>query len=78
MDHYLLCKNPSCRFVLDRRVNGKSLDDSRFILKRCPACGGAWSSKCPFCSRPLSVNFADGLPHSACCGQKLRGEARAA
>jgi len=78
MDHYLLCKNPSCRFVLDLRVNGKSLDSLHLILEKCPACGGAWTSTCPFCSRPLSVSFVDGPPHSACCRRKLRGEAQAA
>jgi len=77
MDHYLLCKNPSCRFILDRRVNGKSLDSSQ-LLKKCPVCGSAWSSTCPSCGRPLRVSFADGFPHSACCGQRLRGEAQAA
>jgi hypothetical protein len=78
MDHFLLCKNPSCRFLLDRRLNGRSPDNSELILKKCPACGGAWSSTCPFCGRALSVSFADGFPHSACCEQRLRGEAQAA
>lgn len=78
MNHYLICKNPSCRFVLDLRVNGKSLDSLHLILKKCPDCGGAWTSACPFCSQPLMINFVEGLPQAACCGQRLRGEAQAA
>ena len=72
MDKYLVCSNPACRFVLDRGLNGTSLDGVQKILKTCPACGSDWSSSCPFCSEPLTVNFIDGLPSSACCGHKLR------
>jgi hypothetical protein len=78
MDHFLICKNPSCRFVLDLRLNGKLLDSVHLVLKNCPACGGAWTSQCPFCSQPIAVSFADGPPQSACCGHRLRGEAQAA
>jgi len=78
MDIYLICKNQSCRFVIDRRVNGKSLDIPQLILKECPACGSAWSSTCPSCSRALTIKFADGLPRLGCCGQRLRAEAKAA
>jgi hypothetical protein len=74
MDSHLICKNPACRFVLDRRINGESLDGVRKIVKQCPECGGDWSSACPFCKRPLAVAFVNELPHSACCLQKLRAE----
>jgi hypothetical protein len=78
MNHFLVCENPGCRFILDRRVNGESLDGVRKILKECPGCGSDWSSSCPFCEQTLTVSFVAGLPHSACCGHKLRAEARAA
>lgn len=78
MDHFLVCENPACRFILDRSVNGESLDGVRRILKKCPACNCDWSSSCPFCDQPLTVSFIDGVPRSACCGHKLRAEARAA
>lgn len=78
MYKYLVCCNPECRFILDRRVNGTSLDGVQKILKTCPACGSDWSSSCPYCGQALAVNFVDGLPHSACCGHKLRAEVRAA
>ena len=42
MERYFICNNPECRFVLDRRINGKSVDGAHLILKKCPACGGAW------------------------------------
>lgn len=78
MDHYSICENPGCRYILDRRVNGKSLHDPQFILKKCPACGGAWSSTCPSCGQALAMKLLGGLPYSACCGRKLHAKAKAA
>jgi hypothetical protein len=78
MQRYLICDNSKCRFVLDRHINGKSADDAQLILKRCPACGGAWSTSCPSCAQTLSVKLADGLLHSACCDRKPAASARAA
>jgi hypothetical protein len=70
MERFLICNNPRCRFVLDRHINGKSLDGAHLILKRCPACGGAWSTTCPSCAQALAVRMVDSLPHSVCCGRK--------
>jgi hypothetical protein len=78
MNSHLICDNPACRFILDRRVNGASLDGVRKIIKKCPECGSGWVSECPFCDRALIVAFIEGVPHSGCCGQKLRGEVLAA
>ena len=77
MERFSICKNPRCRFVLDRRVLGE-LQKNPPSLSSCPACGDAWSSKCPFCDRDLTINFVGGLCHTACCGQKMRSEAKAA
>lgn len=74
MDSHIICSNPGCRFILDRRVNGASLDGVRKIIKQCPECGGDWSSVCPFCEKPLTVKIANKLPISVCCGRKLRAE----
>jgi hypothetical protein len=78
MNHFLICENQRCRFILDRRVNGESLDGVRKILRQCPTCGSDWSSSCPFCDEALTINFVDRLPHTACCGRRLRVEAKAA
>jgi hypothetical protein len=78
MDHFLICENPKCRFVLDRRVNGKSLGDPQLILKKCPACHGEWSSTCPFCGQALAMKLFGGLLHFSCCGKRLHPEAKAA
>ena len=75
---HLICKNPGCRYILDRRINGESLDGVRRIVKQCPECGSDWSSVCPFCKRPLGVAFVNELPHSACCIRILRAEVLAA
>jgi hypothetical protein len=50
MARYLNCENSRCRFILDRRMNGKLLGDPQLILKKCPECGGAWSCTCPCCA----------------------------
>jgi hypothetical protein len=74
VDKYLVCSNTGCRFILDRRVNGTSLDGVQKILKTCPACSSDWSISCPYCAQALTVHFIHGLPHSACCGHKIRAE----
>jgi hypothetical protein len=77
MNRFSICKNPRCRFVLDRGVNGESLENPQF-LKKCPVCGSGWSSTCPSCNGALTITFVGGLPHYACCGQKVHAEAKAA
>ena len=78
MERFLICSNPKCHFVLDRRINGKSLDGAQLILKRCPARGGEWSSTCLSCTQALAVKFMDGLPHSVYWDRKPPANARAA
>jgi len=78
MERFLVCNNPKCHFVLDRHINGTSLDDAQLILKKCPACGGDWSSTCPACAHPLTVKLVGGLPFSVCCERKPATRARAA
>jgi hypothetical protein len=78
MNHYLICANAKCRFLLDRRLNGKSMDGVQSILKTCPSCGGAWSSTCPACGQALAVKQSSGQPHAVCCVQKLHPNTRAA
>ena len=43
MDNYLVCSNAECRMIMDRRINGESLDGVRQIVKTCPECGSDWS-----------------------------------
>lgn len=78
MERFVVCNNPSCRFILDRRIDGKSLDGAQLILKKCPACGGDWSLTCPACSQALATKVVGGLPHSVCCEGKPNAKARAA
>ena len=78
MSRFLICQNPHCRFIIDRRVNGKTLNGTQFILKKCPECGSPWSSNCPSCGQPLAVKVIAGLPHSVCCERKPSTGARAA
>ena len=78
MEHFLICENPKCRFILDRRIDGKSQDGAEVILKQCPACGRNWSSTCPSCSLTLAIKLVGGLPHTVCCDRKPSAKARAA
>jgi hypothetical protein len=78
MHNSLVCQNPACRFVLDGRVRGRSVEELRSLVQNCPACGQGWSSACPFCERDLAVRFVGRLPRTACCGRKLRPEESAA
>jgi len=78
MERFLVCKNPKCHFVLDRRINGQSVDGAHHILRKCPACGGAWSSNCPSCGQPLDMRLVGGIPQSVCCTGKTHTRARAA
>ena len=78
MERFVICNNASCHFVLDRRVNGKSPDGAQLILRKCPACGGDWSSICPSCAKSLAVKLVAGLPHSVCCNRKQVANVRAA
>ena len=78
MERFLICNNPKCHLVLVRRINGKSQDGAQLILKKCPACGGDWSSIGPSCTQTLAVKLVAGLPHSVCCDRKPHANARAA
>jgi len=75
MNHYLVCENPNCRFVLDIRVDGKRLASRRFILSKCPQCGGKWSATSPLPRHALGALWMNRLPHCSCCSRKLSAKA---
>jgi len=64
MEHFLICGNPFCRFVLDLQEVRKPLRRAQLLLKECPECGAQWSTTCPFCAEPLSVMWHG---HHALC-----------
>ncbi|HKW56194.1 MAG TPA: hypothetical protein VJN42_02465 [Candidatus Acidoferrum sp.] len=78
MARFFICDNPKCRFLMDRRVNGRTLNGTQFIVKKCPVCGGNWSTTCPSCGQPLAVKIAGGLPYAMCCERKPITRASAA
>jgi hypothetical protein len=74
MQHFLICANPRCRFVLDLHISGKPLRRSRVLLSECPECGSGWSANCPFCAQPLNLAWHDQLPHCAHCRRRFLAE----
>ena len=75
MPNFLVCGNPSCRFVLDFQEVRKPLRPSHPLLKECPECGGPLSASCPFCAQTLSVIWRG---HHAVCRHCQRQLHRAA
>ena len=59
MDHFLICENPACRFVVDSNIPGETPKRHAFVLSQCPECGSEWSSTCPF-FRPHADRALDG------------------
>ena len=78
MARFLICDNPKCRYLMDLRVNGRTLNGTQFIVKKCPECGGNWSKTCPSCGQPLAVKMHAGLPYPVCCERKPMARASAA
>jgi hypothetical protein len=75
MDHFLICENPKCRFVLDLHEGRNVVSRSDILLSECPECGRPWSNHCPFCIQPLGVAWRGELPHCSNCRRKLQAEA---
>src|SRR5947209_3611195 len=53
MEYFLICTNPTCRFIVNLREGAQVLERSKLVLDECPECGHPWSSYCPFCARRL-------------------------
>lgn len=66
----LICENPSCRFLIDLRENGKTMERSSLVIDFCPECGSGWSDRCPFCSEPLDAIFKE-RPRCASCNKEF-------
>jgi hypothetical protein len=78
MEHFLICANPCCRFVLDLQETARPLRRPAAFLNECPECGSQWSANCPFCVQPLRMVWRGHLPHCGHCHHKLHAEAKAA
>jgi hypothetical protein len=74
MARFLICSNSKCHLVLDRYVNGRSLNGLSTSLPTCPSCGGSWSSTCPSCGHALAVRLDAERPRRICCAAKRKAE----
>jgi predicted RNA-binding Zn-ribbon protein involved in translation (DUF1610 family) len=72
MTNFLICENPTCRFIVNLRDGAHVLERSNLVLDDCPECGHPWSSHCPFCGHPLEVIWRDKLPQCLKCGKQLQ------
>jgi len=77
MEHFLICANPSCRFVVDLKQARKPIRRSELSLSECPECGSEWLANCPSCAEPLSVTWHGHHAHCAQCHRKFRAAAAA-
>lgn len=69
MNHYFVCADPLCKFVLDVRVNGE-IGHSQILPKACPLCGGKWTSNEPLSRGALNLKEHENLPPCSCCSGK--------
>jgi transcription elongation factor Elf1 len=77
MDSFLICTNPSCRFVVNLREGAQVLHRSELIIEECPECGHPWSSHCPFCGLPLEAIRGDDFSRCSNCNREFRPDANA-
>lgn len=78
MNRVAMCENQGCRFILDLRLDGTTMDGVQKIVTKCPECGSGWTSVCPYCSDSLSVKLVKGRLLTACCGRGLHEVVKAA
>jgi ribosomal protein L37AE/L43A len=71
MEHFLICTNPRCRYIVDLREGAQVLERSNLIIAECPECGLPWSSLCPFCGRQFEAIRRGNLSYCSHCGKEL-------
>lgn len=72
MEHFLICGNPRCRYIINLREGTEVLERSKLVIDECPECGNQWSSYCPFCGRPLQVTWENEVPLCSHCTRTLK------
>lgn len=72
MEYFLICTNPSCRFIVNLREGAQVLERSKLFIDECPECGHPWSSYCPFCGRPLEAAQRGNFYRCLSCSENLR------
>jgi hypothetical protein len=77
MEHFLVCGNPSCRFVLDLTEVRNPQRVAETLFRECPECGSQWSFTCPFCAEPLSVMWHGHHPFCGHCHRQFHTPAAA-
>jgi hypothetical protein len=72
MEHFLICENTACLFIIDLKQGGRLMSRSELVISQCPECGHRWSPSCPFCMQPLDITWNEKLPHCSRCLRKLQ------
>jgi hypothetical protein len=74
MEHFLICTNPKCRYLVNPREGAQALERSTLILDLCPDCGYPWSSYCPFCGQSLDCGSHEAMHRCLKCPRWLQPE----
>jgi hypothetical protein len=77
MEHFLICSNATCRFVVDLQQARKPLRRSGSLLNQCTECGSEWLATCPSCAKPLGVIWQGHHAHCAQCQRRFHASAAA-
>ena len=77
MEHFLICSNATCRFIVDLQQARKPLRRSGSLLNQCPECGSEWLAGCPSSAKPLSVTWQGHHAHCAQCQRRFHAPAAA-
>lgn len=72
MNHFILCNNSACGFVLDVRIDGSPFPRNWFLPVSCPLCGSHWSMNKLVSVRALSRSHRAKLPFCPCCHRLSR------
>ena len=75
MNHFLLCNNSTCGFLLDVRIDGSPFPSNWLLLHHCPECGSDWSSNKLVSSRALTPSRRAKVPFCPCCQRSWRAKA---
>jgi hypothetical protein len=74
VQEFLICVRHKCRCLVNLRESEERRNGPGDLPRDCPKCGHFLSRFCPFCRRPLDVNWQGDVPRCKQCGDELSAE----